>query len=137
MGFFPDRNFSRGRRLLVLVWLMGLAIATYFSLLPGSRLGTMPGSDKLWHGFGYLLLAVPIPILSARRGWLVSAGMGLALYGIALEFGQELVPGRSYEVADMIANSAGVLSGVVMGWRVRGMEMAARLFREAPESQRL
>lgn len=115
------------------VWLAELAVATYYSLLPATRLGAVPGSDKLWHWAGYLLLALPIPFLVGGRTRVWAAGAVLVAYGIALEFAQEFVPGRSFEVADMVANSAGVLSGAMAGWWLRGALPWMRLWRAATE----
>ena len=37
------------------------------------------------------------------------------LLGVALEFGQELVPGRAFEIRDMFINGFGVLTGIAIG----------------------
>jgi VanZ family protein len=34
---------------------------------------------------------------------------------VALEFGQELVPGRAFEIRDMFINGFGVLTGIAIG----------------------
>jgi len=39
----------------------------------------------------------------------------MILLGIALEFGQKLIPGRSCESRDMFINSLGVLTGILIG----------------------
>jgi glycopeptide antibiotics resistance protein len=39
---------------------------------------------------------------------------------VALEFAQRLVPGRSFEVGDMIANTLGVCAGLVVAALLRG-----------------
>jgi VanZ family protein len=103
-----------------------LGVSTYYSLMPAIRLGTVHGSDKLWHLAGYLLLALPIPFLWDSRRSIVPIGFLLALYGVALEFGQAYVPGRSFELADMAANTAGVALGLVLSVRLRGPLLARR-----------
>ena len=35
--------------------------------------------------------------------------------GVALEFGQKLMPGRAFEVRDMFINGAGVFTGIAIG----------------------
>jgi VanZ family protein len=42
--------------------------------------------------------------------------------GAALELAQKLVPGRSFEWGDMLANTAGVLTGMAAGWVARKHE---------------
>jgi VanZ family protein len=129
----PVNSLPRTRMLLLGVWLVELAVATYYCLMPAARLGTVPGSDKLWHWGGYLLLALPIPFLVGARARVWAAGAALVAYGVALEFAQEFVPGRSFELADMVANSAGVLSGTIAGLWLRGVMPAIGPWRTAVE----
>jgi glycopeptide antibiotics resistance protein len=39
---------------------------------------------------------------------------------VALEFAQRLVPGRSFEVGDMITNTLGVCAGLALAALLRG-----------------
>lgn len=97
------------------LWLGGLAATAWVSLLPGDRIGTLQGSDKLWHGGTYLLLALPLRLLYPTQ---FGAWMGLlflASYGAAIEVGQTFVPRRSFEWGDMLANTAGALAGLLLG----------------------
>jgi VanZ family protein len=43
------------------------------------------------------------------------AALSTIVLGVALEFGQRLIPGRSFEVRDMFINGAGVLTGIAIG----------------------
>jgi hypothetical protein len=43
----------------------------------------------------------------------------MILLGAALEFGQELVPGREFEIRDMFINGAGFVTVVVIGILIR------------------
>jgi VanZ family protein len=45
---------------------------------------------------------------------------------VALEFAQRLVPSRSFEIADMVTNALGVLSGIALA-------LAGRAFRPIME----
>lgn len=103
-----------GPRWLFWLWLLGLAATAWVSLLPGHRIGTMPGSDKFWHGLTYLLLALPVSILFPRKPAALLATAMLAGYGAAIEVGQQFVPQRSFEWADMLANSAGAFAGLLL-----------------------
>lgn len=112
---------ARGRQRLwiALLWTMQLALAAYYSLLPAAKLGEMPGSDKLWHLSGYLILALPIPFLWTAWRKVCVTGVLLTLYGVVLEFAQRYVPGRGFEVADMLANSTGVACGIALATWLR------------------
>jgi VanZ family protein len=50
----------------------------------------------------------------------------MILLGVALEFGQKLVPGRSCEIRDMFINGVGVLTGIAIGIPSRRIASAAR-----------
>lgn len=103
----------------LLFWLLAMAVVITGELLPGNSpalawIGYWHVSDKLLHFVAYTGLAV-IPVFGFRLpAGLASAG-SMILLGIALEFAQRLVPGRSFEVADMVANALGVFGGVALG----------------------
>ncbi len=50
-----------------------------------------------------------------RRPLAVMAALSMILLGVALEFGQKLVPGRAFEIRDMFINGFGVLTGIAIG----------------------
>ena len=106
------RGLERYRTPLLILWGAGLLVTGYFSLLPGKTLGTIPGSDKLWHCGGYLLMALPVSFLCRSTARRIQVAAALIAYGILLEFLQGFVPGRSVEGADVLANSAGVILGI-------------------------
>ena len=56
-----------------------------------------------------------------NRSPAVMAALAIVLLGVALEFGQKLVPGRGFEVRDMFINGAGVLTGIAIGMLSRRM----------------
>ncbi|MFQ5630333.1 MAG: VanZ family protein [bacterium] len=77
-------------------------------------------SDKIWHIIAYLPLGFwlhyaieqkPGPFASAPANWAVFLG---SLYGFVDEFHQYFVPGRFLDAHDLLANTAGVLSGTVL-----------------------
>lgn len=84
------------------------------SLLPGSRIGSIQGSDKVWHGATYLLLALPICFLFPSKVRALGAAISLAIYGALLEVGQLFVPARSFEWGDIFANSTGAFAGLLV-----------------------
>ena len=70
--------------------------------------------DKLWHFLAYGTLMFWFGMLiPARRRQLVIA-LAFCAMGAGVEFLQDMTPYRSYELADMMANSVGVL----IGWSV-------------------
>jgi VanZ family protein len=68
-------------------------------------------NDKFEHFAAYLVLAF-LPALHERRPALAATLLGAIVMGVALEFLQRLSPGRTFEIADMVADTIGVLSGL-------------------------
>ncbi len=97
------------------------------SLLPNGKtnlqLFGIPYADKVGH-FGmyaiwsfliYHAFIRPNKISRSKAFW--STILLSSLIGIALEYGQNTVTiGRSYELADMVANALGAITGTVMGF---------------------
>lgn len=105
---------QRLRALLLIAWIACLLLIVAASLLPPTGLPVRVGaSDKLWHAAGYalaMLLAVP---LWHRLGMLLGVAVGLATLGAVLELLQGYSGYRSAELADALANSAGVLGALL------------------------
>jgi VanZ family protein len=100
------------RRWLALWW-VAVVLVVVVELLPAILLPQVPaGGDKFEHLLGYGLLAFAAVQLFQRRAlWRV--GVGLAALGMALEIAQgTLTTTRSFDLADELANSAGVLLGL-------------------------
>jgi VanZ family protein len=102
------------------VWGMAMAAVSIGELLPGGSaplrwIAATRLNDKTEHFAAYLLLAL-IPILGfeLRKG--VLAALSMILLGVALEFMQRVIPGRNFEVADMLANALGVMCGITLGF---------------------
>ncbi len=113
----------------LLVWLLAMAVVITGELLPGDSpalawIGASHISDKLLHFVAYTGLAV-IPVFGFSLPAGLASAASMILLGIALEFVQRLVPGRSFEVADMVANALGVLTGVALG--LLGRQLRSRL----------
>jgi VanZ family protein len=104
--------------LFLLLWLLALVCVVTGQLLPGDSapmrwIGATHVSDKLLHFAAYTLLAfIPVFGFKVRPG--ILAALSLIPLGVVLEFAQRLVPGRGFEVADMVANTLGVLAGTVL-----------------------
>lgn len=107
-------------------WTLGVlllgAIAA-LSLLPlrGPDLG-LPVSDKLNHALAYTVLMLYFGQLARRRLAVVA---GLLAYGIAIEGLQSLLPPRSAEFADLLANCVGMGLGALLLRGPPGRALAA------------
>ncbi len=97
-------------------------IIAVLSLLPGSNLPVSPfhGFDKLVHAIFYLVLTFLILRALCRffpltpyTVLVLMTGIGVFFFGGGIELLQEfLVPGRSGQVSDLFANTAGILGGI-------------------------
>lgn len=108
---------------LRVLWLAAVTMVIVLTCMPASSpvikaLDTLPVSDKVEHLAAYLALAF-VPALHERRRVLVRIAVLLVVLGVALEFGQMLSEGRSFDVSDMVANLCGVVAGVVFGLTAR------------------
>jgi VanZ family protein len=106
------KSLRHAQRWLALWWL-AVTLVVVVELLPALLLPQLPeGGDKLEHLLGYGALAFAAVQLFERRVlWRV--GVGLAALGMALEIAQgTLTATRSFDLADELANSVGVLLGL-------------------------
>ncbi len=88
-----------------------LVFVATVSLIPISNDGGV--SDKLMHLLTYLVLSSWFSLLVMQARSLLSVGIGLILFGILIEMFQAMTSYRSAEFADAVANSLGVLIGLV------------------------
>ncbi len=103
-------------KLAQLVWVISVVFVSYLSLSPQIELPfEFKGVDKACHSLAYLWLAA-IPFFGFERSRIALAvAFLMLLFGIGLEYAQDFVPGRFFSVADMAANSIGVVLGVFFG----------------------
>src|SRR5262249_21602968 len=81
----------------------------FLSLLPGRDLPQVGISDKLEHVIAYAAMALSGSLAFPRLTAFLWLLVLLPVLGIAIEFCQLMVPGRSAEVADAVADIIGVL----------------------------
>ena len=79
----------------------------------------LPVNEKLLHYCAYTSLGLIALVAALSRSAVVMAALAMILLGVALEFGQKLVPGRSFEIRDMFINGAGVLAAIAVGFLSR------------------
>lgn len=98
-----------------------VALVVILSLLPGKTLHDFDFlvSDKVQHALAYATVMVWFAGIYQRSSyrWIVP---GLVVMGVAIEFLQQKYFHRHFEVRDMLANTAGVLAGLVIGRYVLG-----------------
>lgn len=111
-----------------LLWLLALAAVLLLSLLPGAVVAHIPLAaahltDKDAHFLEYAALAFLSVLAFARSlAGLVCASACVPL-GVALEFAQKLVPGRSFDTRDMLANALGVCAGIALAAALRNRKV--------------
>ncbi len=114
--------------LLILYW-VGLLIGTHAPRLPVNMPG---GSDKVAHFSAFVGLAFLLSwAWTTRRpflptGAIFAVGVGV-LYGTLDELTQRIVPGRSCELADLLADAMGALAGTLL---FCGLDLAYRHMRQ-------
>jgi VanZ family protein len=107
-----SEKFPGMRRLwLVLGWSLVLFVI-YLSLTPEPVQVSVDHGDKYGHIFAYAMLMSWFANLYALSGRRMQFAAGFVALGIALEFVQGWTGYRSFEVADMAADAA----GVGIGW---------------------
>ena len=125
---------SEQPRLRRLWWFLGLVLLVaiaVLSLIPlRGPVIDVPSSDKLLHAFAYVVLTLYFGEL-VGDGRLTRVLIGLLMYGIAIELLQTLAPPRSAELADLVANLAGMLIGTLLLRTPlgRGLRLFERLVR--------
>lgn len=88
-------------------WL-GVAIVTWFSLIPNPPGIDIEEGDKVQHLVAYASLMLWFAQAQTSRAQRRVTALLLVALGVALELGQGLTGYRSLSIADMAANTAGV-----------------------------
>jgi VanZ family protein len=101
-------------------WVLGLALvalAFYLCLAPNQDIPSgFELNDKLSHALGHAAMALYFSGLVVRRRWWVIF-IALLCFGVAVEFLQHHMNlGREGDPRDVVANSAGDLLGLLLGY---------------------
>jgi len=105
---------------VLVVWAVSVGAVCYYSLIPHLELPVdFWNADKLYHFAAYAWLAT-LPMVGLRtRKVAVAAALSMLILGMLLEAGQSYLPGRIASFIDALANSLGVLVGLVGGNSLR------------------
>jgi VanZ family protein len=99
-------------------WLGRLALITTVVVclvpMPKSPI-PVEGGDKLEHALGWLLITLWYAQLTADARALLARAAGFLALGAAIELAQSLTTWRSADPWDLLANAAGVATGVLLG----------------------
>ncbi len=120
-------RYSRGWRvagILVLLAVFASTVVPALGLWPSSTIRMLFAFDKWLHGLTFLFLTVWFTGQYARRAyWRVV--VGLAMFGLFIEFCQRFLAYRTSDPADVAANLAGITAGLIIalaglgGWSLR------------------
>lgn len=113
---------------MLLLWAGLLVFAGISELLPGDSAPIMAVSalnDKVVHFSVYAVIAF-VPAFGLRLSTAVACVLTTEVVGIALEFAQLFARGRSCDPYDMLANTAGVLVGVILALIGRSLAFRAQ-----------
>ena len=120
-------RYSRRWRIagfLVLLAVFAATVAPALGFWPRSTIRAIFAFDKWLHGLTFLFLTVWFTGQYARRAyWRVV--IGLAVFGVFIEFCQRFLTYRSSDPADVAANLAGIAVGLLIafaglgGWSLK------------------
>ena len=100
------------------IFWFGVAAVTVTSVTPQSYLPPTEVWDKAQHFLTYAVLGGVGWLGYPGQRQMVLLSIGLLLLGAGLEAAQGIVPGRSPSVGDVIANTVGVLAGLLVSHRI-------------------
>lgn len=106
------------RPLRIVLFILGCAVVLWLSLAPGETLPTVNLWDKAKHAVAYFVLMLAGAYAFPERLWRGSAilfGIGIGIEG--LQSVMDL--GRQGEVLDAVANSVGIIAGLLLALAIR------------------
>lgn len=121
---FPESKTGLPKPTVLLsIWATLFTLVIAGELLPGNSapmtaLSDSGVSDIAMHFAAYSLLGF-VPALGLRVRTVVLCLFLGQVVGVALEFGQAFVPGRSCDLNDAIANGVGLLAGTLCAGLIR------------------
>lgn len=116
----------------VLLALFGILAVWVVCLMPLQQGGGFEYKDKIEHLIAYLVQVLALAILFPQQRWRVLAWF--LFQGAVIEGLQSLTSYRSAELADMAANTLGMLLGLALSFTTPALWLARRLRRQAINS---
>lgn len=110
-----ESDLQHRRLWLIMGWTLVLLVV-YLSLTPDPIRVPVEEGDKVGHVLAYGTLMIWFANLYPSTVARVAFALGFVAAGVALEFVQRWTGYRSFEVADMIADAAGVAAGWVIAF---------------------
>jgi VanZ family protein len=112
---------SKWSRIIFIVWCISIVAVIYLSLIPQVELPVdFWNADKAYHCAAYAWLSGLAMLSFPVRRFALSSALFMIILGILLEIGQHFIPGRSFSVLDMAANSLGVILGIFSAKYITG-----------------
>ena len=97
-------------KLLFISFLLGIA---YISLIPSESVNI--GNDKVGHFIAYMILTFNAGLIFfKKKKKFLFAILFCITYGFLIEILQHFVPGRFMSLEDFIANTVGVIVGILL-----------------------
>ncbi len=102
------------QKILRFFFFVGVLLIIWFSLYAQAEMFQALGGDKLWHvlAFGFLGLTSVFICRNGRR--LLMVVLGLVIFGLGIELAQFIMPDRSADLGDIIANLLGISFGLAL-----------------------
>lgn len=100
--------------LLYFVLFIYTLLIIFVSLAPINQGIPMQNGDKAGHFLAYTGLSLLVCLAFAKRNQQIAALLLALGLGFLLEWGQSFVPGRDMSALDGLANSLGILTGIII-----------------------
>jgi len=114
----PDKKEQKQKRYIYIALAVYWVILLIATSLPSPSLPDIKGGDKLHHFSAYFILTtlLAVTFLQAnkplfRKYAFILAVLTAAVYGLVDEIHQSLIPGRSCEFMDWVADLGGAVTG--------------------------
>jgi VanZ family protein len=101
---------SRFRIVAFVAWCLVWLVLPLIMLKP-LPFGFVSRTDLLAHFLLFAVMTIGVLAFIRSRSQIVVLGLLSIGYGLALEVAQAFVPGRTFDVADMLANAVGGITG--------------------------
>jgi len=101
------------RKLILCFCVLYVLLIAYFSLIPTEHETFKGIGDKWTHFITYLILFIIAKIVHTRFNYLTCA-IACFIYSFIMECIQYFIPNRYFEGLDLLANSLGIILGMVI-----------------------